>query len=44
MILSVTVLRMLKISCINFETSGGSIVEKVRAEIVAREVTTVLEY
>ena len=27
-----------------FETSGGSIVEKVRAEIVAREVTTVLEY
>ncbi|MGI5822619.1 MAG: DUF2922 domain-containing protein [Dethiobacteria bacterium] len=27
-----------------FETSGGSIVEKVRAEIVAREVTTILDY
>lgn len=27
-----------------FQTTGGSIVEKVRAEIVAREVTTILEF
>lgn len=27
-----------------FETSGGSIVEKVRAEIVARDVTTILDF
>jgi hypothetical protein len=27
-----------------FETSGGSIVEKVKAEVVARDVTTILEF
>lgn len=27
-----------------FQTTGGSIVSKVRAEIVGREVTTILEF
>ncbi|NLJ56377.1 MAG: DUF2922 domain-containing protein [Firmicutes bacterium] len=27
-----------------FDSTGGSLVEKIRAEVVAREVTTVLEY
>lgn len=27
-----------------FNTSGGSITEKVRAEVVARDVTTILEF
>lgn len=27
-----------------FQTSGGSIVEKVRAEVVSRQVDTILEF
>ncbi|WP_461365776.1 hypothetical protein [Candidatus Darwinibacter acetoxidans] len=27
-----------------FQTSGGSIAEKVRAEVVSREVNTILEF
>ena len=27
-----------------FQTSGGSITEKVRAEVVSREVNTILEF
>lgn len=27
-----------------FNTSGGSITQKVRAEVVARDVTTILEF